>query len=44
LLETRQQREDAGQDGVFGSGRRGGVDFLVEDLVEQDFEGVREVF
>jgi len=28
---------------LVGCGRDGGVDFVVEDVMEQDLEGVREV-
>lgn len=44
LLERGEEGEDAGEDGAFRGGRRGHVDFFVEDVVEEDFEGVGKVF
>lgn len=36
-----EEREDAGEEGLVWLGR--GVDFFVEDVVEEDLEGVGEV-
>jgi len=40
--EGGEEGDDCGEEGGFGRGR-GGVDFVVEDGVQEDFEGVGEV-